>query len=591
MKIPEAAAGEPYKAAAEPYKALAIGGEQVSKIADAYNAAIVKAKQATEVSNAVSQASIGINDLHNKILQSPEFNTDPEASRDIYKQGMDAYRQKLGEGISDGVARQVFNDHFNTMYANHYNTFSNQVRGKQIDILNTTHHQDLTNFTNAAINSTDPKDFDASIEGIKKSAKTAEETGVWKASEAQQMTEAAIKQASVGFVHRVGFIDPVLANDMIATGVGPGKYLNETDKNTSAFWLRGQIERHSAKTDRDQEELKYNGALQSANRDYNLNDPNGDFEGAKANFLNPDNASKYGFVDKAGQPDFPMMQKAASGVEAKQRFVLNAQAAQNKTWLDKTQLGWLDKLNNKQLDPDEIRTTQFPPGVESAPIIMHWQGLAERQHVKDEKSDPDVFNYYTKAIFDTDESRRLKDPQVIVDQIGKGLSGKDGRELISWFEQASNPKNSTYINMAMQHFKETFKNDPDYSNLSADYKRMLLQYVKEDNLKGDDIYKKALDLTKPKEQSELYDWLNKSWNIPGRIWSHFMEPEVYYVPAFAAEMKAKAGVTGTNTFGVSDADMVKKIDTLKQQGSSESDIADELIKRGIDPEAYGLTAP
>ncbi|MCE5336737.1 MAG: phage tail-type lysozyme domain-containing protein [Desulfobacteraceae bacterium] len=94
-----------------------------------------KAEDTKQAYEAVSAASVALQDLQNKTLQDPIFNTDPEAARLQWDQQARELGEQIAQGIPSQRAGQYFKERYLGYVASHGKEMSDAIRRQRVDII------------------------------------------------------------------------------------------------------------------------------------------------------------------------------------------------------------------------------------------------------------------------------------------------------------------------------------------------------------------------------------------------------------------------------------------------------------------------
>ncbi len=487
-------------ASSGPEEALATAGQQIANEGNKWSEAIQKAQDVRTVGDLNSKALVSLNDLHNRIITSPDFIINPEAARQTWRTEADSIKTELSQGLDQNShAARLFDSEWTRTQAAHEIQFANEIRKKTVDQVVGGNLQALQTYSNAIGTAPNSDVVYQGLKGIDMQIAGGIASGAFTFENGQKLKEHYRNQSLSAYGHNLAVGNPTEVIRQIETSPAAGEkdthplsQLDATQKAALRTAAHARIEHLSSERRQEQERQEREFQKNTVNEAYKgtLDLFSGDFAKATEYARNPAN--------------YPLLD------EEKRRGLVSALES-GAQW-DRQQKDDLRKKNNDKVFDEFLKN---PSAMTEATINATSADPQTRQHLIDLQRKNTEQRFKTDPAVEADVLGRIwrgdiKNRSDLLPFVGNGLGVDKMKELSGSIEQAQDPTKSKYFEMADKLFEGKYKDDKEMLKLKTEYLVVLDQHIKRDGLKGMDIFKKAEELLKPLEERTFWQWWNGS---------------------------------------------------------------------------------
>ena len=484
---------------------------------------IQKAQTQAAVSKSIADATVAISDYRNKMLQSPEFNTDPGTARTTWDSKVREMAGQYGQGVPEGQARQLYQEHVNKLIAAHTVSFSGDVAKKQVEIVKGAGMSAMENFSRAAAVAPDDNTFMeieknamATVNGMIASGALGMDDGV-------RVWDSWKKATGTGRAHLELLNNPgkVIADVQAGSPAYKGLDANTTAQIVSTAAARSEhLERESRVNANDLEKKRQTEANDYAYKYvfglYGLGKDGGSFSEAEKHVMDPDKAAELGLTT------LEQRVHVSNAIHAEQTRLAQANADAQK----KIDVDGMNKVLTGKITADEILASPMSPEKKE-----HAIGLLTKA---DNQTDRATWDY----VFNGVTSGQITDPSDIM-QFKDTLSKEDIVRFTGMVNTQQDPSKNTWFRQAVKSWEKKhnydFMNMSDASEAKADFVFGLQEKVLKDKLTGPAILDAAAGMFK---QEDVLQQRSKEGSISA-------EPGIFDKAKSYLGIGASANATGT----------------------------------------------
>jgi hypothetical protein len=205
----------PQGAGSEVGAAMTRAGGQIASIGIQWVDAMNKAEAEAQVSTAMAEASVQLQDLRNRVLDSGDFNTDPERARSIWEAEAGKVGQNLSGTVTNRLAKQRFQESWQKILTSHSLSMSDETRKKRVDIVKGSGLRSINSFADAAASAPNEAIFRENLNNAVTTVRGLMASGAIGYDDGVRLERAAIDQAHKTRILNIALQNPVAAQAML----------------------------------------------------------------------------------------------------------------------------------------------------------------------------------------------------------------------------------------------------------------------------------------------------------------------------------------------------------------------------------------
>jgi len=474
-------------------------------------------RQLEEFTKHSIDASQKIHALYSDTINSDDFITDPKTAKNTFNTQVDALGKQYIQQITDPEIRIKFQDHFSREAIARKYDVEDAARKQSIDSGRATTERSLIALKDLASKAKTKEDFDYQVGRGVGLLRAGGSVGLYKLEDVAKQEQKFISSAIVEKAKMHIYEDAEGAFEQLSKGQGIYAGMLDEDKRpllelsqrrSEQIKKEDEVRLNKAKVEAEQKEL--NGALKEMQTMYPGNpQAQADFVANTQNYPNMD-------VQKRST-----LQSMISGEGERKRRETEAAQKQN----DNAFIRDFHKTGKTDAD---IKAADISPELIGTLIDKNRQ-IAERN----DKTDPKILSRTLSMVY----NREITDMAQVAKIPGIGVDAWP--EIEKSIEQATDPSQSGYYKKAADLFKAKMGKD---SGEEPDFLMMLDHHIKNDNLKGPEIYKRAQEMLQVIEDGWINDryqyqkeleaapWLDLPERESFQDWSGMVEDEPHREP-------------------------------------------------------------
>jgi hypothetical protein len=496
-------------------KVIEDAGAKVAYLGTAYDAAIEHAKEVAAMGTLKSRAMVELNDLSNRVAQSPEFFVDPQSARNQWKQQSEALKTSMMGGIHpDSRLSREFDVAWQGLTAQHEIHLANEIKKKSVDQVVGGSLQALQNYSNAIGSSPNPQVVYKALAAIHDQINGGIATGAFTYEQGQRLEEHYRNQALSAYGHNLMVNNPEEVLRQLETVPGEGEKdshplsrLSDTHKSSLRSSAHSRLEHLRNQGKSDLEKAIRTNAYQLVHKQFALDGPDADFDAAEAFAADPKNWASMGVQTE--QQAFDVVNNIRN-VHATR---LRLRERERKDYVNKVNNGLLPLYIEGRLTQNDVMQSGL-----DEPQVQHWMNLIDRQEIRRDQKYLKETKLAREKAYDNWIGKvyrdEVEDESELILIAGREVDPDKIPGLVHSFQKRKDVSHNRYMDMALREYRRQFGKNEDYAPREAEFISTLDFYVKDEKLTGTAIAKKAQELME--RQSFWYN--PATWGTPKYKW-------------------------------------------------------------------------
>ncbi len=488
-KIPTSFAGQ---------EAEALGqvGKAVSEVGFQLDQKLKGLKQVEEMAKWGTEGDRALLELHSQVTSAPEFFQDPEGAQQRFRAQADQVKNQYLKQITDPEVKIKWQAQFDRDALGREQEITHAARKQRIASGLGTGEQALFQYSDLAAKAGSDDEFKKYVGRGVGVIRALTAAGAYSPEQAVRREHSFVSAAVGNKAKWDVFNDPQGAYERLSKRQGIYSQLEENDIRPLLDLAEKRTE-HLQNTNRSEQERNQREAeqqqLNSALKEMQSFFP-GDVK-AQADYA-------------ANTQNYPDMDVQKRGTllsminEEGQRLIRERDQT-----LKQVNKETMNLFLQKGMTEADIKASNADPEVKQRLIEIN-QKTNEQKY----KTDPVVKGRVLSDIW----AGRLTDRTQLLPYVGNGISSNEVEELGKSIDQAQDPSKSRYYSMADDLFKAKFKGS-DALIREPEFLMLLDWHIKNENLKGPEIFKRASELVKPVEEGWLSGWFSDHYQFEDQL--------------------------------------------------------------------------
>lgn len=474
------------------FRGIAAAGDALSDEMNRVDMKIRNIKQLEEMSKFSVDSSSRIMDLHQSVVNSPDFVSDPEGASERFKQSADQLRSTYLQQIQDPEVKLRWQTHFDNEVLSRQGEIGVAARKQRIASGIGTAEDSLYKLSNLAGKAQNEDEFTRYIGQGVGIIRGMAAGGVYKPEDAVKREHEFVSKA-IGNKAKWDILnDPEGAYERLSKRSGIYGHLQENDARPllelaqkRSEYVTNQTRIEQERKQREAEQAELNGALKEMQTMF------------------PGDTSR--------QAEYAANTENYPGMDLQKRSTLVSSIksegerlkGQHEKWQKDYDEALYTKFLSSGLSDVDIKASAASPKLKDDLLQANQKSRLDRG-----KTDPEVHKEVLTKIWNGEISSRAQ----IAKYIGSGIGADKAEELAKSIEEAKDPSKSKFFKYSEDLYKARFKEDPEMLARASEFAVLLDHHVRTEKLTGEAIFKKAQDLMLPAAGEQFNTWFNRLVN-------------------------------------------------------------------------------